>query len=148
MKNLRNHRRRYGSPWCRVDGSCRRALFEHMRSRIDYLKLVLGPAAYAQTLVLAIFMGRMAAGAWLAVRWQAGMREPLRAYAIVEGVIALCALGFHSVFELSTHWLQDTVIPQLEQPLFVTPIKWLLCGGLILPQAVLLGMTFPLMSVA
>lgn len=29
-----------------------------------YLKLLLGHAAYAQTLVLAIFMGGMAIGAW------------------------------------------------------------------------------------
>jgi spermidine synthase len=112
-----------------------------------YLKLVLGHAAYAQTLVLAIFMGGMAAGAWLAGRWQAAMREPLRAYALVEGVIALCALGFHPVFELSTRWLLDTAPVQLEQPLLVALSKWFLCGGLILPQAVLLGMTFPLMSV-
>ena len=33
-----------------------------------YLKLFLGHAAYAQTLVLAIFMGGMALGAWLASR--------------------------------------------------------------------------------
>ena len=33
-----------------------------------YLGLVLGHAAYAQSLVLAIFMGGMAAGAWLAAR--------------------------------------------------------------------------------
>jgi predicted membrane-bound spermidine synthase len=31
-----------------------------------YLKLFLGHAAYAQTLVLAIFMGGMALGSWLA----------------------------------------------------------------------------------
>ena len=33
-----------------------------------YLKLFLGHAAYAQTLVLAIFMGGMALGAWAASR--------------------------------------------------------------------------------
>ena len=33
-----------------------------------YLGLVLGHAAYAQSLVLAIFMGGMALGAWLAAR--------------------------------------------------------------------------------
>lgn len=39
-----------------------------------YLGLSLGHAAYAQTLVLAIFMGGMAIGAWLAshysLRWK------------------------------------------------------------------------------
>jgi hypothetical protein len=34
-----------------------------------YLKLFLGHAAYAQTLVLALFMGGMAVGSWLCSRW-------------------------------------------------------------------------------
>ena len=34
-----------------------------------YLGLTLGHAAYAQTLVLAIFMGGLALGSWLASRW-------------------------------------------------------------------------------
>ena len=34
-----------------------------------YLKLLLGHAAYAQTLVLTIFMGGMALGAWLTRRY-------------------------------------------------------------------------------
>ena len=34
-----------------------------------YLKLFLGHAAYAQTLVLAIFMGGMAIGSWLVSRF-------------------------------------------------------------------------------
>ena len=33
-----------------------------------YIKLILGHAAYAQTLVLSIFMGGMAIGAWLTAR--------------------------------------------------------------------------------
>ena len=33
-----------------------------------YLKLFLGHAAYAQTLVLALFMGGMAIGSWLCSR--------------------------------------------------------------------------------
>ena len=44
-----------------------------------YLKLFLGHAAYAQTLVLAIFMGGMAGGAWLAARWSNRWRNPLTA---------------------------------------------------------------------
>jgi hypothetical protein len=34
-----------------------------------YLKLFLGHAAYSQTLVLVIYMGGMAAGAWIAVHY-------------------------------------------------------------------------------
>jgi len=44
-----------------------------------YLKLFLGHAAYAQTLVLIIFMGGMALGAWLASRLTARLRDLLLA---------------------------------------------------------------------
>ncbi len=46
-----------------------------------YLKLFLGHAAYAQTLVLAIFMGGMAIGSALASRSSTRFKRPLLAYA-------------------------------------------------------------------
>src|SRR4051812_37235690 len=42
-----------------------------------YLKLFLGHAAYAQTLVLAIFMGGLALGSWIAARFGGRWRNPL-----------------------------------------------------------------------
>ena len=68
-----------------------------------YLKLFLGHAAYAQTLVLAIFMGGLAVGSWLCSRWSVRWTNLLRGYAVIEGVIGVCALGFHPVFV----WLVD-----------------------------------------
>src|SRR6185436_20415245 len=67
-----------------------------------YLKLFLGHAAYAQTLVLAIFMGGMALGAWIASRLSARWRDLLLAYALIEAAIGLAALGFHGVFIAAT----------------------------------------------
>jgi predicted membrane-bound spermidine synthase len=64
-----------------------------------YLKLFLGHAAYAQTLVLAIFMGGLAVGSWLCSRWSSRWSNLLRGYAVTEGVIGVCALGFHPTFE-------------------------------------------------
>src|SRR4051794_19436172 len=49
-----------------------------------YLKLFLGHAAYAQTLVLAIFMGGMALGAAVAARYTRLIDSPLRTYALIE----------------------------------------------------------------
>ncbi len=43
----------------------------------QYLKLFLGHAAYAQTVVLAIFMGGMALGSWLVSRYSARLRQLL-----------------------------------------------------------------------
>ena len=58
-----------------------------------YLKLFLGHAALAQSLVLIIFMGGMAAGAWVASRYSNRWKMPLLAYAIVEAIIGVMALG-------------------------------------------------------
>src|SRR6187401_55251 len=63
-----------------------------------YLKLFLGHAAYAQTLVLAIFMGGMAAGSWLCSRYSVGWKNLLRGYAVAEGIIGVFALLFHPAF--------------------------------------------------
>jgi spermidine synthase len=111
-----------------------------------YLKLFLGHAAYAQTLVLAIFMGGMALGAWAASRISAHWRDLLLAYALIEAIIGLISLGFHHAFVAATAFAFDTVIPALGSPGAVHAFKWTLAAALILPQSVLLGMTFPFMT--
>lgn len=111
-----------------------------------YLKLFLGHAAYAQTLVLTIFMGGMAIGAWLASRYTGRWKNLLLAYAVIEGVIGVCALAFHNVFVAATDFAYTSIIPELASPWSVSLLKWVLAGGLILPQSILLGATFPLMS--
>jgi len=111
-----------------------------------YLKLFLGHAAYAQTLVLAIFMGGMAIGAWLTSRYTVRWKNLLLAYAIIEGVIGVFALVFHNVFVVTTEFAYTSVIPNFVSPSSVNVFKWLLAGALILPQSILLGATFPLMS--
>src|ERR1700693_5843484 len=63
-----------------------------------YLKLFLGHAAYAQSLVLAVFMGGMAAGAALCGRFSERLANPLLVYALVEAVIGVLALAFHPAF--------------------------------------------------
>lgn len=60
-----------------------------------YLKLFLGHTAYAQTLVLAIFMGGLAVGAWLCSRWSSRWSNLLRGYAVTEGVIGVGAQRGH-----------------------------------------------------
>ena len=111
-----------------------------------YLKLFLGHAAYAQSLVLAIFMGGMALGAWLCGRWSQRCRNLLFAYAIVEGVVGIAALIFHPLFVTTVELTLTDLIPLLGSPAEITALKWTVAGALILPQSILLGATFPLMS--
>jgi predicted membrane-bound spermidine synthase len=111
-----------------------------------YLKLFLGCAAYAQTLVLVIFMGGMALGAWGVGRSSAKIRNLLAGYALVEGLIGVMAVVFHGLFIKATDFSYFTIIPKLTSPVFLALYKWGLAALLILPQTVLLGATFPLMS--
>ena len=111
-----------------------------------YLGLSLGHAAYAQTLVLAIFMGGMALGAWLVSRYGGGWRRLILAYAVVECVIGVAGLVFHPLFLGYTDFSQGTVYPALESAWAVRAWQWGSAALLIAPQSILLGMTFPLMS--
>lgn len=111
-----------------------------------YLGLFLGHAAYAQALVLAIFMGGMAAGAaWIARAGQK-WRNLIRAYAVIEAIIGVLGLLFHFIYGGVASFSYDVLIPALGSPLAVDIARWMVAALLILPQTVLLGMTFPLMS--
>ena len=111
-----------------------------------YLGLYLGHAAYAQSLVLAIFMGGMAIGAWWASTRSIGWRNLLRAYAIIELVIGIAGALFHPIYGGLTGFAYDTAFPNLPGSWAVQAFKWSSGALLILPQSILLGMTFPLMS--
>ncbi len=111
-----------------------------------YLKLFLGHAAYAQTLVLAIFMGGMAIGSWIMSRASARIPNLLLGYALIEGLIGLLGLVFHRTSIVVTSWAFDVLLPAVDSVGAAQLSKWTLATVLILPQSVLLGMTFPLMS--
>lgn len=111
-----------------------------------YLKLILGHAAYAQTLVLAIFMGGMAIGAWAAARFTSRISNLLFGYALVEGVVGVFALSFHGVFQFASGLLLDQVLPGLDPGLAAGTAKLVFATLLILPQSLLLGATFPLLT--
>jgi spermidine synthase len=111
-----------------------------------YLKLFLGHAAYAQTLVLAIFMGGMAFGSWAVAHYCLRIRRLLWAYVMVEGLIGIFGLFFHQTFVAASNFSFAAVIPALPTVFLIHAYKWSLAALLILPQSVLLGMTFPLIS--
>ena len=111
-----------------------------------YLGLFVGHAAYSQILVLTIFLGGMAIGALIIGRRSHQLRDPLRAYAFAELGLAGIALLFHELFLSVTSFAHASIFPALAGSVLLTVIKWTIAGMLILPQAVLLGMTFPLMA--
>ena len=96
-----------------------------------YLGLVLGHAAYAQTLVLGIFMGGMALGAWLASRRSTGWRNLILAYGIIELIIGVVGLVFHPLFVGYVDFSQQTVLqPWLDDPQQHTKVLFFREGSL------------------
>jgi spermidine synthase len=112
-----------------------------------YLALLVGHSAYAQILVLTIFLGGMAVGSFLVGRRSERLRNPLICYAVVEAAVGLLGLLFHPVFRAVSAAAYDSIFPALvASPGAQSAVKWLLAAILILPQSVLLGATFPLIS--
>ena len=119
--------------------------YESVWSR--YLSLFVGHGAYAQVIVLVIFLGGMALGAMLVSRRSAKLEDPLYGYAVIEVLIGLVGLVFHDLLYVPvTGWAYDSLFPALGGGAAVGIAKWALAGLLILPQSIMLGATFPLMS--
>lgn len=111
-----------------------------------YLGLFLGHAAYAQALVLAIFMGGMALGSAFVARVGSRWRSLIKVYSIVELIIGVFGLLFHWIFNGVMSFSYDVAIPLLGSSQGINLFRWVIAAMLILPQTILLGMTFPLMS--
>ncbi len=120
-------------------------IYESIWSR--YIKQFVGSAATAQILVLSLFMGGMSLGALLSGRFVARTRSPVVVYGIIEGLIGVYALAFPHLQEFTARFAYDSLFPMLGGGTAVELAKWSLAGLLILPPCVMLGTTFPLMSV-
>src|SRR5690349_1543501 len=110
-----------------------------------YLGLFVGHSAYAQIIVLVIFLGGMSLGAQLTSARSKKIQSPLVWYAAIEFVVGVLALAFHDVFTATTSFAYASLFPATSG-VVLTVAKWSLAGLLILPQSILLGATFPLMS--
>ena len=119
-------------------------IYESIWSR--YLGLFVGHSAYAQVIVLVIYLGGMSAGAALAARRSEKIKEPLIGYAAIEVAVGLLGLFFHEIYQATTAFAYSSIFPALAGGWALVSMKWALAALLILPQSVLLGMTFPLMT--
>ncbi|HUF75763.1 MAG TPA: hypothetical protein VMM35_05760, partial [Longimicrobiales bacterium] len=113
-----------------------------------YLALFVGHSAYAQVLVLAVYLGGMALGARAVADVSKRVRRPLVWYAGAEGLLALFGLSFHLLVQLVTSLSYDVLFPALGNAGLVGSVRWGLAGLLVLPPAAVLGATFPLMAAA
>ena len=111
-----------------------------------YLGLFVGHSAYAQVIVLVIFMGGMSVGALFVGERSARMKSPLLWYAGIELAAGIIGLVFHDAFLRATAYAYEHLFPALGTGVLEMTGKWAIAALLILPQSLLLGATFPLMS--
>ncbi|MGD2068550.1 MAG: fused MFS/spermidine synthase [Gemmatimonadota bacterium] len=112
-----------------------------------YLALLVGHSAYAQVVVLTIFLGGLSLGALLVGQVSERIRRPLLAYAAVELIVGVAGLLFHEVFTSLEAAVRGGLLPSTPGR-GVALVQWMVGGAIILPQSVLLGTTFPLVSAA
>ena len=113
-----------------------------------YLGLFLGHAAYAQVLVLSLFMGGMGAGALIASRLGQSRIRPLLLYGLIEATLGAFGLAFHPLYDVASSAAYASWLPALQSDSAAMTLQWSLAAALIVPQSMLLGMTFPSMSAA
>src|ERR1043166_2297150 len=87
-------------------------VYESIWSR--YLGLFVGHSAYAQIIVLVIFLGGMSIGALLVGRHTERLRKPLLWYAAVEFATGVIGLMFHDVFTATTGFAYSPLFHEIE----------------------------------
>ena len=113
-----------------------------------YLGLFVGHSAFAQVLVLSVYLGGLAAGTLLVADVSKRVRDPLLWYARLEAALALTGVLFHPVFRVTTDVSYDVFFPALAAGPWAGAMRWGIAGLLVLPQAIVLGATFPFMAAA
>ncbi|MCO7223826.1 fused MFS/spermidine synthase [Pleionea sp. CnH1-48] len=111
-----------------------------------YLKLFLGHAIYGQVTVLVVFIGGMSVGAWLIGKFETRIKNPLLMYALVELIIGVISLFFHDIYKAVIDFSYVSILPAYCSDAGLCWSQVLIAALIILPQSLLLGTTFPLMS--
>ena len=111
-----------------------------------YLGLFAGHDAYGQITVLIIFLGGMSLGAAAVSRFTTRLESPLLGYALVELLVGGIGFWFHDLYLSVTEHTYLVLYPAVAGSWTLSAVKWGIAGSLILPQSVLLGATFPLMT--
>ena len=110
------------------------------------LVLVFGSTTYATATVLAIFMGGLALGAWLAGRVADRLKNQLLWYGALEAFIGAWALVTPLLFDAATH-LYQLIYPgaHSEFALF-SLIRFVVAAIILLPPTTCMGASLPLLS--
>lgn len=112
-----------------------------------FLSQMLGSTVYAQTVVLAVFMGGLALGNRLAGKWADALAHPVRIYGILEIGIGMYGCLFVQFYGLADRAFVALGSGVLEHARLLLGLKALFSIALLLLPTVLMGCTLPLLVV-
>lgn len=120
-------------------------VFENLWVRM--LTLVFGSTSLAVSSVLTAYMGGLALGSWLFGRWADRLRDPLRAYAVIELAVGICALGVplvvQGLYPSVNAWLWRTFEPGYFAFSF---LRFFFSAILLIVPTTLMGGTLPVLT--
>ena len=111
-----------------------------------FLSQMLGSTIYAQTVVLASFMGGLALGNNLLGRWADKQAQPLRIYGYLEIAIGVYAFMFPTLDQLAGKVFVGVGAGILDQTFLLLGLKAALSAALLLGPTMLMGGTLPLLA--
>src|SRR5450755_2629370 len=111
-----------------------------------FLSQMFGSTIYAQTVVLAVFMGGLALGNKILGHWADCLKRPLRTYGYLEIAIGVYAFLFPMLDRLVDRIFIAAGSHLIENPLRLLAWKGLLSIALLLGPTMLMGGTLPLVA--
>lgn len=110
--------------------------------------LALGSSAWAVTAVLSAFMGGLALGNRISMRWSLSPARSLRVYALLELAILATGLGLVYLLPLLGRVLAPVLGPLVDAPAMLHPLRFVVAFLLLLVPSTAMGLTLPVMSQA
>jgi predicted membrane-bound spermidine synthase len=111
-----------------------------------FLSQMFGSTIYAQTVVLAAFMGGLALGNRIFGRWADRLRQPVLAYGYLEIAIGLYAFFFPTFDGMADRVFVAVGASIAERTGWLLALKGSLSAVLLLGPTILMGGTLPLLS--
>jgi predicted membrane-bound spermidine synthase len=111
-----------------------------------FLSQMFGSTIYAQTVVLAAFMGGLALGNKFFGRWADRLQQPVRAYGYLEIAIGLYAFFFPTLDNFADRIFVGLGSGIAQHTLWLLALKGALSAMLLLGPTILMGGTLPLLA--
>jgi predicted membrane-bound spermidine synthase len=111
-----------------------------------FLSQMFGSTIYAQTIVLAAFMGGLAIGNRVFGSWAGRLRQPVRAYGYLEIIIGIYAFSFPIFDRLADHVFVAVGAGIAQHTGLLLALKGTLSALLLLGPTILMGGTLPLLA--